>query len=243
MVKCIWPPAATCCCLLLIALGGCERGTPSTPATPATAASTQPTADELARVRQFVQETAPRRTDALPAGHPPINNAPQPAQAPPSRNAGPTLKYTAPASWEQQPVTGSLRVDDYRLPRVEDDSEDGDLAVFGTNIGGGVEANVERWRLQFAAADGQPIPNEAFHRELLEVNGLKITFVEVAGHFSGTMMMPGTGTPPAKKDYRLLGAIVETPAGPWYFKATGPAATMAHHREAFLDFLRSMKLE
>lgn len=249
MVKCILPPAAACCCCLLLSvLGGCERSTPSTPstpatpATPATAASTQPTADELAHVRQFVQETAPRRSDALPPGHPPVNNAPQPAQAAPPRSTGPTLKYTAPASWERRPVTGSLRVDDYRLPRVEGDTEDGDLVVFGTNIGGGVEANVERWRLQFATADGQPVPDDAFQRELLDVNGLKVTLVDVAGQFSG-MMMSGAGNAPAKKDYRLLGAIVETPAGPWYFKATGPAATMGHHREAFLEFLRSMKLE
>jgi hypothetical protein len=51
-------------------------------------------------------------------------------------------------------------------------------------------------------------------------------------------MMPGATGP--KADYRMLGAAVETPAGPWYFKASGPAATMARHRAGFFEMLDSL---
>ena len=54
-----------------------------------------------------------------------------------------------------------------------------------------------------------------------------------------------SGGPPAteKDNYRMLAAIVETPNGPWYFKALGPAATMDAHRAEFLSFLHTMKPE
>jgi len=77
--------------LPLLALSACERSAPpppATPAAPATAGSTRPTADELANVRQFVQDTTPRRTEALPAGHPPIGDRSQAAPTTAPRTAG-----------------------------------------------------------------------------------------------------------------------------------------------------------
>jgi len=96
------------------------------------------------------------------------------------------------------------------------DSDDGDLAVFGTNIGGGSDANVARWRKQFSTPDGQPVADDAFHREVLDVNGLKITFVDVTGQFTG-MLMPGRQCP---REERLSAARRDRrdPRGPWYFK-------------------------
>jgi hypothetical protein len=40
---------------------------------------------------------------------------------------------------------------------------------------------------------------------------------------------------------RLIGAVVEGPGGPWYFKLTGPDATVTAQKEAFLAMLRAVK--
>jgi len=41
---------------------------------------------------------------------------------------------------------------------------------------------------------------------------------------------------------RLFGAVIEGPGGPWFFKGTGPEATMDGNREAFLTMLKSVRL-
>lgn len=230
--------------VLALALNGCERDeTPSQPAKPAqpVAATTKPTADELANVRSFVQDKATREAEGLPAGHPPIEGlTPQtlPAELTAPRVTRAGLTYTAPAAWQREPVKSQMRVDQYRLPRAEGDSEDGELAVTA-NIGGGTEMNIERWRGQFSTLDGQPIPDSAFKRESHEINGLKIVVVDIAGRFNAGSMMPGGDATP-RDNYRMLAAIVETPTGPWFFKALGPAATMAKHHDGFMAFVHTM---
>lgn len=230
-----------------LALTACERQSPPATSANTTPAATQPTAEDLAAVRSMnkPQATAAgQRTTAdqsLPVGHPPMDGRSAAMKMPPPRAGAANLKYTAPATWEKQPVRSNLRADQYKLPRVEGDAEDGELAVFTAGIGGGPEANIERWKGQFTTPDGQPIPPEAFVREEFEANGLKITLVDIAGRFNaGAMAMAGSAAGP-KDNYRMLGAIVETPDGPWFFKATGPSATMGAHRAEFVEFLKSMR--
>lgn len=227
----------------LLVLAACEREEPARESRRSSTATSRPTDSELASVREFLEATAPQR---MPAGHPLVQ---PPAEAPVGSEAAPPmaalLRYEAPAGWQQEPVRSSMRRDQYRLPRVEGDDEDGLLTVFhfGPGGGGGVEANVERWRGQFSGADGGPVADDAFSREETQVGGLKITVVEVRGRFgTHTMGAGGEDTTPVN-DYALLGAIVETPAGPWFFKALGPAATIEKHRAGFMELLRSMRVE
>jgi hypothetical protein len=221
---------------------GCER-TPQTPAPPAaTAPTTQPSADELATIRRSVQEKQQQNQamGALPAGHPPIDGsaARQPMPMGMNRPAVTPVNYAAPTAWQKEQPRSNMRSDQYRLPRAEGDAEDGELAVF-PGLGGGVDANIDRWKGQFSTPEGQPIPPEAFIRQTLDVNGLKVTFVDIAGRYDPGMMAGGSGGP--KQGFRMLGAVVETPEGEVYFKATGPSTTMANQRDAFLEFLKTMK--
>jgi hypothetical protein len=229
-------------------LSGCERSEePTTTSKPpqTAAASTQPSADEMANVRELVQNMDQRGAANLPAGHPPIGNPPEKPtmpELPTAPQPAVKLQYTPPDTWQKEPVKSAMRHDQYRLPRAEGDPEDGELAVFGAGVGGGIAANVQRWRGQFSTPDGQPLPDEAVVQQTLEVGGLKITVVDIAGRYNTGGMMPGAPAEP-KDDYRMLGAIVETPGGLWYFKAVGPANTIGQHRDAFMEFLRSMRVE
>jgi hypothetical protein len=49
------------------------------------------------------------------------------------------------------------------------------------------------------------------------------------------------GSSEAVPDARLLGAVVEGPGGPWFFKATGPDSTLGPQRDAFLAMLKSVR--
>ena len=235
-------------CAFSLCVPACEREpAPRATSQPAAAAPpSAPTDAELANVRNFVKENAPPAQPAMPPGHPNISE--MPGMRPTGESAPPgtppvNLKYAAPPTWEQVPVRSSLRAAQFRLPRAEGDAEDGELAVFAAGVGGGVEMNIARWRGQFSTPDDQPLPDEAVVRETMQVGDLKITFVDIAGRFNAGMSMPGASAPAAKDDYRMFGAIVETPGAPWFFKAVGPRATMAQHRDKFVEFLRSMKAE
>ena len=70
----------------------------------------------------------------------------------------------------------------------------------------------------------------------MEVNGVKITFVEAAGTFNSGM--PGGPTTPMA-DYAMRGAILEnTESGDVYVKMTGPKETVASATEAFQKMVK-----
>jgi hypothetical protein len=230
--------------ILLASLTGCDRGNDAAAPSPSTqtTSTTQPTAEELASLHQAVRQSAPTNPLDLPPGHPGMGDmAPRSASTgTPNPHAAETpLKYQAPDGWQKEPVSGSMRKDQYRLPHTDGDTEDGELAVFA-GIGGTVADNVARWRGQFTNPDGQPLSQDAFSEETIDVNGLKVTVVDVHGRFSSGMMMGGSATP--KDNWRMLGAIVETPNGLWYFKATGPAATMEKQKAGFTSLVHSLSL-
>jgi len=51
----------------------------------------------------------------------------------------------------------------------------------------------------------------------------------------------GTGPTTEKPGSRLLGAVVEGPGGPWFFKAAGPDATLSAEKDNFLKLLHSVR--
>ena len=74
----------------------------------------------------------------------------------------------------------------------------------------------------------------------IDVGGLQVFLVEVAGTYKGGMTM--TAAPAvAKPGYRLLGAVAPGPDANWYFKFTGPDKTVSDQREAFTLMVRSLK--
>jgi hypothetical protein len=52
--------------------------------------------------------------------------------------------------------------------------------------------------------------------------------------------MMGSGPTTPQPDSRLIGAVVEGPGGPWFFKATGPSQTLADQRQGFRDMLMAL---
>jgi hypothetical protein len=179
----------------------------------------------------------------LPSGHPPVDAGGTPRSALPAVPEGAgigdaALLWTVPLEWIAEKPASSMRRAQYRVPGK---SGDGECAVFyfGPGQGGDPMSNAVRWAEQFTLADGSSAQSTMKTSEV-EAGGLKIFLVEVAGTYKGGMTMTAAPAVP-KPGYRLLGAVVPGPDANWYFKLTGPDATVSGARDAFLSMVKSTK--
>ncbi|HSB64783.1 MAG TPA: hypothetical protein VLJ18_11490 [Thermoanaerobaculia bacterium] len=150
--------------------------------------------------------------------------------------SGGGLTWAVPKAWVPGP-SSAMRLATYFLPASAGDAEKPEMAVFwfGPGKGGSVDANVERWFSQFAAAAGDPKPT----RSLMRVGSLPVTLVTAAGTYSA-----GTGmgaSPAAKSGFALRGAIAEGPNGALFFKLTGPRRSVAAAGKDFDALVASLK--
>jgi hypothetical protein len=146
------------------------------------------------------------------------------------------ITWLDPPSFKRVPPSNPMRKASYVVPHAEGDAEDGELTVFyfGPGQGGSIDANVDRWVKQF----GDVKPGDV-RRADREANGLRQHTVELdSGTFSSGM--PGGSNKP-KNDYGLVGGIVETPSGAYFFKLTGPAKTVKQAKPEFYKLLDSIK--
>jgi hypothetical protein len=188
--------------------------------------------------------TACKRTPEEPAGSRAEPQAPASATPAPPAPAAPVapgasareITWTDPAGWQKVPSGSPMRKATYKVPAAPKDPEDGELAVFYfRGEGGSTEANIQRWIGQFP--DAKPADAKRSQRN---VSGMNQTIVEVEGTYSGGGMPGGPAATP-KPQYRLIGAVVETPAGPYFFKLTGPKKTVEAAKSTFFTLLDSVK--
>lgn len=147
------------------------------------------------------------------------------------------LRWTAPAGWKAAPAQ-PMRAATYTIPPVPGDKDPGECGVyfFGAGQGGGVQANIDRWKSQFRNAGGGPATAKTV---TTKTRGLTITTLDTAGDYSGMGGPLNSGR--AVSGYRLLGAIVEGPGGNVFIKFTGPAKTVAANAQKFGQLLASFQ--
>lgn len=200
---------------LLIAvalLGACEKKTP------------EPTA------------SAPLPPSPFLSSQPKPLSAPTPAPAGSMQQEKMQITWVDPPEFKRVPPSNPMRKAAFVVPRAAGDSEDGEITVFyfGAGQGGSIDANVDRWVKQF---DG--IKPGDVRRADREANGLRQHTVELdSGTFSSGM--PGGAQKP-KAGFGLVGGIVETPSGPYFFKMTGPSKTVKEAKPHFYKLLDSIK--
>jgi hypothetical protein len=98
--------------------------------------------------------------------------------------------------------------------------------------GGSVEANLQRWTMQFQSSKDAA-------RTSSTVNGLRLTSLDVSGTYVAELR-PGSAERHNKPGFRMRATVVETPKGPYFIKLTGPAATVDKAGAAFDHFLQSL---
>lgn len=174
----------------------------------------------------------------LPPGHPqlPGPGAPPSIPAPPPES-GQGLIWTAPAGWTKETPSSPMRRAQYRIAGPGGPAECV-VFYFGPGQGGDAASNVARWAGQFRRPDGTPV-GDALKTKRIQVGDIPVTLVEVTGTYVGGMAGGPAG--PERPNYMLLGAIAEGPEAGWFFRATGPRATLQGQRAAFDRMIRSLK--
>jgi hypothetical protein len=177
--------------------------------------------------------------EELPPDHPPINGAgsmgePLPPDHPPIGATGavppglgaaaeepPALAWSIPKRWKLLPNSNTMRLFTYRVPAAPGATDDAELSI--VRAGGSADANLQRWVGQFEGA----VPGK---RERLAVNGFDVHTLSVSGTFTAGAM---GGAAAARAGWALKGAVVDTAAGAYFFKLTGPEPSV---RAALTDF-------
>jgi hypothetical protein len=157
---------------------------------------------------------------------------------PGSGSGGAALSWTTPPGWLAEAPSNSMRKAQYR---VTGDAGDAECIVFyfGPGQGGSALSNAQRWAEQFTLADGRP-GKQGMQIENRTVGDIEVLVVAVSGTRQGGFRMQSTPEPP-KPNQMLLGAVAKGSDANWFFKLTGPAATVAAQRSAFDALVASLK--
>lgn len=164
------------------------------------------------------------------------------------------LAMTVPGEWKQveprnriiecefaiAPAPAEPAADDAQPAATPDIlPEPGRMTV--TLSGGTIEDNMQRWLGQFRLghdADGQ----DAFKRDKTTVGDLTVHRADIAGTYFDAPQGP-FGPKVERSDYRLLGAMIETPEmGTWYLKFYGPQDLIEQQAEAFDAIVQSLEV-
>lgn len=206
--------------MTMVALvAGCSGGADEAPGgTPPSAAATERSAATL---------PIPGQPGQAPSGNSPMSGSGR-------------VVWSVPEGWTEQPPSSKMRIAQYV---VDGPDGPGECVVFyfGPNQGGDSMANAQRWAGQFSQPDGR---SSVELMTMTEVEGshLPVRVVEVTGTYEGGMTMSQQPFEP-KTGYMLLGGIADGPDAPWFFKFTGPEATIRGQKEAFVELMTSVRVE
>ncbi len=172
---------------------------------------------------------SPPATDSAPAEAPPAAAA---ASGPGALDLG-SAAIDPPTAWSFRQPSSSMRLAEAEVPGPGGPAL---LTVFFFGPGGGgvVEANIERWIGQVEATPGSGPARGSF-----EAGPFMVTTVTVDGTLLPSRMSGGPSEPIPGS--RLMGAVIEGPGGPWFFKLTGPADTVAAAAADLEAMLRSVR--
>lgn len=129
------------------------------------------------------------------------------------------ITVTVPAGWEERTPASEFIQAEYRLT-----GPGGPARLTMSSAGGGMDANIDRWRGQFTRGADDPAPQE----ETITIGGEPARLIELHGTFRDGF---GGGAPQPKST--MLGAVIPTGPANFFVKLTGPRETVAEHREAF----------
>jgi hypothetical protein len=154
------------------------------------------------------------------------------------------LKSKAPTEWKKQMPSNKLRTAQFVVPKVEGDKEDAELVVFffGKGGGGSNEDNIKRWKGQFIAPEGKTI-DEATKVDKFKVGKVAdIVYVDMQGTYKyKNPPFDPNAKEVRKENFRRIGVIMDSDDGPFFITLTGPAKTMAKHKDAFDGWIKAFK--
>lgn len=161
----------------------------------------------------------------LPPGHPPLVLATQSAIAPATTSGRP--KWVVPAAWREIDG-GQFLIAKFLVPGTNNSQAVVNISMSAGN-GGGIAANVNRWRKQLSLSE---LPESAVNEAVKSVGDAdaKMNLIELAGTDSQN-----------GKAVRMVAIIVPQKSQTWFYKLTGATALVQREEEAFVNFVRTTK--
>ncbi len=164
----------------------------------------------------------------LPPSHPPIGGASMATQtAPPAASAQDKPSWQAPADWKEVPG-GQFLVAKFLVSGAGEAQAAVNVSM-SAGDGGGLLANLNRWRGQLGLA---PVAEADLTKQVqaLDLPGTKAVLAEIAG------TDPKTG-----QKTHLLAAIVPQAQQTWFYKLMGNEQLVEQQKDAFTQFVKSVK--
>ncbi|WAS92636.1 hypothetical protein [Nannocystis punicea] len=143
------------------------------------------------------------------------------------------LFFRVPVEWVAAPATGPDVRPGFMLPGPGGEAHL-DITRFAT---AGVEptAYIRQWRAQFTTESGAPLSDEQVRVQEMVRGPLQVTLADMGGTYAAPVA-PGASERYNDPGYRMMTAIVQYRGETYFFKAVGPALTMAIWEHAFGDF-------
>jgi hypothetical protein len=165
----------------------------------------------------------------LPPSHPPIDSGMMmPAMSVPQASTGQGKPdWQVPAGW-QEVAGGQFLVAKFVISGADNAQAAVNVSVSG-GAGGGLLANVNRWRGQLGLAPWSESDLSQQTRSL-EVSSGKATLVDMTGTDART-----------SQKARVIGAIVSQAGQTWFYKLMGNTDIVEKQKEALAQFVQSAK--
>ncbi|MEZ6132880.1 MAG: hypothetical protein R3C59_29780 [Planctomycetaceae bacterium] len=147
---------------------------------------------------------------------------------PGERQAFDGLAFVVPEGWKETPLSDAQK--GFVTAKFTMPAAGPDVGLTLSRSGGGVEANLDRWRGQVTATAPEVT-------ETISVAGVESTLIDLTGSLAG-----GFGKEPITNG-RMLGIIVPLPDQGYFLKLTGPADQVELVADDFRAFAKSAALE
>jgi hypothetical protein len=176
-------------------------------------------------------ESHPDMAASLPAGHPdistsrPVPTASASSTPAPAREGAPT--WQLPAGWKEAAAGQFL------FAKFTISGDGGAQAVVNVSTsvgeGGGVPANINRWRQQIGLPPADESQMSTFTSSV-DVAGGKAVVVEMNGTEAASGQLA-----------RVVGVIVPQPGKTWFYKLSGNPDVVTGQKNAFIEFVRGVR--
>lgn len=204
---------------------GCEQNEPTPPARPTTTADNP----DNPHTTPDAENNTPGNIEMEPP-----SDAERPDDSTVARFL--SLRAPKPATWTWHPPRSGMREANWTVPgRDGQDAAELIVFYFGPDQGGAVEENIDRWRRQFRAPDGESGSVEPDIQELT-VNGMPVTIAVFEGEW---MPMGAMGF---QKNQKAIFAIVESPDGKVFIRFGGPTETVEANEDDVLHMIRNLEI-
>ncbi|WP_339732591.1 hypothetical protein [uncultured Gimesia sp.] len=140
------------------------------------------------------------------------------------------IQFQVPVGWEQAALTPAQRgmiSASFKIPQAGDG-----VKLTLSSVGGGIDANIQRWKGQFHLP-----PGEAPLQETIRVDHVDAIWLDLRGTFdSGPAINSGVAS-----DMRMIGVAIPRSPRDFYLKLTGPREQLLKAEEGFREFVKSAR--